>query len=68
VSTVAAAIAIIKFPVVPLNNTHVKLGLAIMILIWLQPLLSIVRPKRYAENLRAALNLVKAQPHTALAC
>lgn len=45
-STVATAIAVNKFQVVPLNNTHVKLGLAVMILIWLQPLLSIFRTKR----------------------
>jgi hypothetical protein len=45
-ATVATAIAVNKFVVVPLNNTHVKLGLAVMILIWLQPLLSLVRPKR----------------------
>lgn len=46
-STAAVAISINKFPVVPPNNTHVKLGFAVMILVWLQPLLSVFRPKRY---------------------
>jgi hypothetical protein len=45
-STIAFAIAANKFEVTTWDNTHVKLGLAIMILIWLQPLLSFVRPRR----------------------
>jgi hypothetical protein len=27
--------------------THTKLGLAIMVLVWVQVVLSIIRPKRY---------------------
>jgi hypothetical protein len=52
-STAAVAISINKFPVVPPNNTHVKLGFAVMILVWLQPLLSVFRPKRYCQESHA---------------
>ncbi|KAG0609684.1 hypothetical protein M758_7G005900 [Ceratodon purpureus] len=45
-ATISFAIAANKFQVTTWDNTHVKLGLAIMILVWLQPLLSFVRPRR----------------------
>ena len=45
-STISFAIAVNKFQVIPLDSTHVKLGVAIMCLIWLLPLLSFVRPRR----------------------
>lgn len=45
-STIAVSIAINKFQVTTWDNTHVKLGLAIMILVWLHTLLAVVRPRR----------------------
>lgn len=56
-STVAVSISINKFPVVPPNNTHVKLGFAVMILVWLQPLLSLFRPKRYCQELHSLMHV-----------
>ncbi|KAG0623725.1 hypothetical protein M758_3G196600 [Ceratodon purpureus] len=45
-ATTGFAIAAIKFPVTVWDNTHVKLGMAIMCLVWLQPLLTNIRPHR----------------------
>lgn len=44
-ATAGFSIAAIKFPG-SWDNTHVKLGMAIMCLIWLQPLLTNIRPHR----------------------
>jgi uncharacterized membrane protein len=46
-STIGVAIALNKFDSLNDHMTHTKLGLAIMVLVWVQVVLSIIRPKRY---------------------
>jgi hypothetical protein len=45
-STIAFVIAVQKFEVTTWDNTHVKLGLAVMVLVWFQPLSALIRPRR----------------------
>jgi hypothetical protein len=46
-STIGVAIGLNKFDSLHDHMTHTKLGLAIMVLVWVQVVLSIIRPKRY---------------------
>jgi hypothetical protein len=46
-STIGVAIALKKFDALNDQMTHTKLGVAIMVLVWVQVVLSIIRPKRY---------------------
>jgi cbb3-type cytochrome oxidase subunit 3 len=48
-STIGVAIAFKKFDALNDQMTHTKLGVAIMVLVWVQVLLSVFRPKRYTE-------------------
>jgi hypothetical protein len=48
-STIGVAIAFNKFDALNDEMTHTKLGVAIMVLVWVQVLLSVIRPKRYAQ-------------------
>ncbi|KAH9548965.1 hypothetical protein CY35_11G115300 [Sphagnum magellanicum] len=45
-STIGVAIAFNKFDALNDQMTHTKLGVAIMVLVWVQVLLSVIRPKR----------------------
>ncbi|CAM6016637.1 unnamed protein product [Sphagnum balticum] len=45
-STIGVAIALKKFDALDDHMTHTKLGVAIMVLVWVQVVLSIIRPKR----------------------
>jgi hypothetical protein len=45
-STIGVAIAFNKFDALNDEMTHTKLGVAIMVLVWVQVLLSVIRPKR----------------------
>ncbi|CAK9205525.1 unnamed protein product [Sphagnum jensenii] len=45
-STIGVAIGLNKFDSLHDHMTHTKLGLAIMVLVWVQVVLSIIRPKR----------------------
>jgi hypothetical protein len=46
-STIGVAISLKKFDALNDHMTHTKLGVAIMVLVWVQVVLSIIRPKRY---------------------
>ncbi len=48
-STIGVAIAFNKFDALNDQMTHTKLGVAIMVLVWVQVLLSVIRPKRYTQ-------------------
>jgi cytochrome b561 len=50
-STIGVAIAFKKFDALDNETTHTKLGVAIMVLVWIQVLLSVIRPKRLADQL-----------------
>lgn len=45
-STIGVAVAFKKFDALNDEMTHTKLGVAIMVLVWIQVLLSVIRPKR----------------------
>jgi hypothetical protein len=49
-STIGVAIAFKKFDALNDEMTHTKLGVAIMVLVWIQVLLSVIRPKRLADS------------------
>ncbi len=49
-STIGVAIAFKKFDALDDQMTHTKLGVAIMVLVWIQVLLSVIRPKRLADS------------------
>jgi uncharacterized membrane protein len=46
-STIGVAISLKKFDALNDQMTHTKLGVAIMVLVWVQVVLSFIRPKRY---------------------